>query len=69
MRKISEMYKRSGGTLWNHKCMDCEYFRDGKRPLCVIRGDALWKPDYIACKFWKNTEDEIEGQLSIFDVL
>lgn len=69
MRKISEMYRRSGGTRWNHKCMDCEYFRDGKRPICIMRGDALWKKTYIACKFWKSNESEIDGQLSIFDVL
>ena len=49
--------------------MDCEYFIDGKRPICIMRGDALWKKTYIACKFWKSNESEIDGQLSIFDVL
>lgn len=69
MRKISEMYQRSGGAVWFHKCFECKYYRCGKRPICAIRGFALWKPDYIACKFWESAEDEIDGQLSIFDVL
>lgn len=70
MRKISEMYKRSGGTAYQHACADCQFFREGKSPRCLqYELETTWKPDYIACKFYNLEETQIDGQLNIFDLL
>lgn len=70
MRRISEMYKRSGGTLYQHNCSDCRFFRNGKEPRCLqYEIEVTWRPDYIACKFCNQEESEIDGQMNIFDLL
>ena len=70
MRKISEMYKRSGGTAYQHTCSECRFFRGGKHPQCLqYELEIDWKPDYIACKFYNLEEIQIDGQVNIFDLL
>lgn len=70
MRKISEMYKRSGGTVYKHTCSDCRFFRGGKHPQCLqYELETDWNPDYIACKFYNLEDDQIDGQVNIFDLL
>lgn len=62
------MYKQSGGTSWKYQCKECNRFIPGKRPLCSMRTDVIWKENYIACKFFKKENIENE-QLSIFDFI
>lgn len=70
MRKISEMYKRSCGTAYQHICSDCIFFRGGKHPKCLLyEPEIAWNPDYIACKFYNLEESQIDGQIDIFDLL
>lgn len=69
MRKISEMYERSGGASWKHVCKDCQYYQNRKIPICIMHGDDLWNPKYVACKFWSRKEKKNYKQLSIFDFL
>lgn len=57
MRKISEMYKLSGGTDYRHTCYECNNCKKQKsRYTCSLYvehgGDAPWMPSYIACKFY-----------------
>lgn len=59
MRRISEMYKRSGGTNYEHVCGECNHFKCVKlnkvrQSICDIHGDEKveWKKTYIACKFY-----------------
>lgn len=71
MRKISEMYKRSGGVAYNHSCSECNAFVDGKHSICRNYGNTvIWKGSYPACKFY-NYEDteQLKGQIDIFDFL
>lgn len=65
------MYKDSGGTNPYHRCDECLRYRSGKHPRCLnYNGDVDWKPNYIACKFFTDEkEDEIKGQIDIFDLL
>ena len=83
MRKISEMYKRSGGTSCQHICQECKNLegkKNGSRTVykCNLYGykmdshESDWKPGYIACKFfdmsWEEAYPEtIKGQMSIQD--
>lgn len=71
MIKISAMYKDSGGTNPYHKCEECARYRSGKHPRCLnYNGDVDWKPNYIACKFFADDEEEeIKGQMNIFDLI
>lgn len=71
MRKISEMYKRSGGTSYMHNCSECRYFKDEKIPRCVnYELDAVWNGNWIACKFYDyEEENQLEGQMNIFDLM
>lgn len=71
MIKISAMYKDSGGTNPYHRCDECLRYRPEKHPRCLnYNGDVDWKPNYIACKFFTDEkEDEIKGQMDIFDLL
>lgn len=71
MRKISEMYKESGGTCWKHSCSECDFLRGhGKSLRCTCYpGDAEWKKDYIACKFFSEFVDNSDNQMSIFDLM
>ena len=65
MRKISEMYKRSGGTSWEHKCEECENYISGKKPVCTLYPEErIWKKEYIACRFFSS--GDFDGQISIF---
>lgn len=60
MRKISAMYRWSGGTDYRHTCSECDHCiqrKAGSRLLhkCMVYGDtgsaaSDWKPSYIACK-------------------
>lgn len=68
MRTISEMYKRSGGTAYQHTCSECRFFRDGKKGKCLLYGgDQDWYGRYIACKFINSENDMPYGQMNIFD--
>lgn len=72
MRKISEMYKRSGGSSWRHNCEECKHFHKYEKKLrCdLFEADVCWKSNYVACKFFEEpVPEEIEGQLNIFDIL
>lgn len=68
MRKISEMYKRSGGTAYQHKCSECQFYRNEKKGKCLMYGsDQDWNGEFIACKFYNFEDDTLEGQMNIFD--
>ena len=68
MRTISELYKSSGGTAYQHKCAECRFYRDGKRGKCLMYGgDRDWHGKFIACKFFNLEDDMPEGQMNIFD--
>lgn len=68
MRTISELYKRSGGTAYQHTCSECRFFRDGKRGKCLLYGSNRdWYGRYIACKFINSENDMPDGQMNIFD--
>lgn len=69
MRRISEMYQRSGGTSYEHQCSECTLFMIGKRCRCRnYELDVDWNPNWTACKFFTKDEiEEIQGQMNIFD--
>lgn len=69
MRKISEMYMRSGGTNYHYRCRDCLWLiPKGKELRCQKHGEDLsWKDDYIACRFCKT--QEAPGQLTLDDFM
>ena len=69
MRRISEMYQRSGGTSYEHQCSECTLFMVGKRCRCRnYELDVDWNPNWTACKFFTKDEiEEIQGQMNIFD--
>lgn len=83
MRKISEMYRRSGGSAYRHTCGECKNLRREKRGSRVVykcelyqyqmdRRTSDWKPSYVACKFfglpWNEAyPGEVKGQMSIED--
>mgnify|MGYP001852867989 FL=1 len=71
MRKISEMYKESGGTCWRHSCAECNFLKKHGKSLRCTRypGDAEWKKGYIACKFFMEFVDNSDNQMSIFDLM
>lgn len=74
MRKISEMYERSGGTSWEHKCKECRSLLGCKKDKICIRypEKANWNEDYIACKFYEDREKACElkfKQLNIFNMM
>lgn len=66
MRKISEMYKQSGGTSWKHKCGECGNYISSKMPVCALYpGESSWKEGYTACRFFCSGDSD--GQMSIFE--
>lgn len=80
MRKISEMYKRSGGTDYTHLCGECKNCVPVKKGnICKLYqeagGNAWWNPHNIACKYYnlpfllETLKEEVaEGvQMNIFD--
>ena len=69
MRRISEMYKRSGGTSYQHQCSECTSFMVGKHCRCLnYELNTDWNPNWTACKFFTKDEiEEIQGQMNIFD--
>lgn len=72
MRKISEMYRRSGGTRWEHHCRECAWLKKtGKNIECAQYPEHIpWKENYIACKFYGEKGDSSgDGQLNIFDLM
>lgn len=64
MRKISAMYKYSGGTEYRHNCHECKNcikIKQGSRFAykCMIYGDtgtaeSDWKISYIACRLFNK---------------
>lgn len=58
MKKISEMYRISGGVDYRHTCFECRNCRNIKQNRYKCRlyeeagGTGDWKPSYIACKFF-----------------
>ena len=72
MRTISEMYRRSGGTCWTHKCSECaEYSVHKKQEKCgAYPGEAPWKGSFVACKFFRSEKEvRSNSQMSIFDFI
>lgn len=71
MRRISEMYRRSGGCNYHHTCAECRYYRQRKKEeTCFLLPDATWKGSWMACKFWQEPEiPEVQGQMRIEDVM
>ena len=83
MRKISEMYQRSGGSAYQHTCGECQNLKERKRgSKTVYKCDLYhyqeetpysdWKKTYIACKYfnmkWEEAYPEtIKGQMSVLD--
>lgn len=66
MRKISEMYKRSGGTSWEHRCGECGNYVHGKNSACTLYPEECsWKEEYTACRFFCSGDSD--GQMSIFE--
>ena len=65
------MYKRSGGTAYQHTCSECRFLSVvGKHPRCLqYELEIDWNPDYIACKFYNLEKSLIDGQVNIFDLL
>lgn len=62
------MYRRSGGTAYQHNCSECRFFRDGKKSKCLLYGESRdWKGRFIACKYINLEDDMLEGQMNIFD--
>lgn len=58
MKKISEMYRLSGGTDYRHTCLECRNCRKVKksRYRCQLYEEAGgagdWKAHNIACRFF-----------------
>ena len=69
MRKISEMYMRSGGTNYQCRCRDCVWLiTQGREYRCQKHGeDVPRKEDYIACKFCRGMDTT--GQLKLEDFM
>nr|DAD89047.1 MAG TPA: hypothetical protein [Siphoviridae sp. ctv0N24] len=62
------MYRRSGGTVYQHNCSECRFFRDGKKSKCLLYGESRdWQGKFIACKYINLEDDMPEGQMNIFD--
>lgn len=69
MRKISAMYRWSGGTDYRHTCYECSLCVRRKRgnrivSKCLAYGDTAsqasdWKESYIACKHFGGPVLEI----------
>ena len=56
MRAISEMYRQSGGTAWEHYCRECKQFRTVKKHSYCLKHpekEREWKGTYVACKFFE----------------
>ena len=60
MRTISEMYRRSGGTCWMHKCSECiNYGKVKKQEICNMHPEkAPWKGTFVACKFFQDKDNK-----------
>lgn len=66
---ISRMYKESGGCNAEYHCSDClllSILSNKKSKLSyrcnkhreMFNEDAIWKPTFIACKFFKGVKNE-----------
>lgn len=65
MRKISEMYRRSGGTIPFRYCSECKLFRKEKQPYCGnYEPEVMWKETYPACRFFEP--DKKDGKHTVF---
>lgn len=75
MRKISEMYRRSGGTSYTHHCSDCadcvSIHSGNKQPYKCQKygGDERdhrtdWNPKWIACRFFREPAVAIQHNTS-----
>lgn len=69
MRRISEMYRRSGGTRYEYQCKECSMLKIEKKCKCLnYELDVEWNPNWTACKFFaEDNIEEMEGQMNIFD--
>lgn len=66
------MYRRSGGTMWEHHCCECAWLKkSGKNIECAQYPEHIpWKENYIACKFYgEKSAYSKDGQLNIFDFM
>lgn len=57
MKKISEMYRLSGGSDYQHTCSECISCRKEKnvhrcRLYEEAGGKGPWKPYFISCQFF-----------------
>ena len=70
MMRIGEMYRRSGGSTWNHNCEECNFFKP-KRVVKLYGGKEIklgrctrykeevpWKSNYVACKYFKESKGD-----------
>lgn len=60
MKRISEMYRISGGTDYTHLCNECwNLRREKKKFICRLHqqagGSGDWKPQFIACRLFNLT--------------
>lgn len=84
MMKIAEMYRISGGTEYRYLCNECKNCKPVKRGhICLLYqkhgGEGLWKPQYIACKYFNLSDIPGKGkkrelppageQMSLFDLI
>lgn len=82
MRRISEMYERSGRCDYRHACGECNYIRietsktrwghRQQESSCElykqIYGTATWNTKWGACKFFRDKRQKPE-QLNIWDYI
>lgn len=81
MRRISEMYERSGGCDYKHTCEECGhiYIETGKtrwghrqqeascRLYTRLYGSAVWDQKWGACKFFQEQQEP--KQMSLWDFM
>lgn len=66
--KQSEMYRISGGCIYDKICSECDNFVCGKIDQCIVypkEQDFKWNGKRMACKFYYKNEEV--GQISIMD--
>lgn len=69
MIKQSEMYRISGGCLYDTTCSECDNFVQGGINQCIVypkEQNFSWDGSRMACKFfYKNQDDK---QITIMDL-
>lgn len=72
MRKISEMYERSGGAMWERRCNECKYCiipEEKTKHVCHLHPEKpQWKTEWTACKWFIDKSSLEEHQISMFEL-